>query len=1435
MSTLFISHSSADAQAAAELTAWLERQGHHSLFLDFDVEHGIPAGHDWERELYRRLRTCQAMIVLCSPAAMASCWCLAELSHARALGKRILPVRIAPCTLRPQLAELQVIDLVKEPETGYTRLHRALASVFAWDSRRPPYPGLMAFDEQDAAIFFGRDDEIQQALDRLHQLRRFGGPRLLMLLGASGSGKSSLVRAGLLPRLRAAPESWAVVGPFRPQDRPFEELTRCLARDLARAGLPAKRTAALMAAEKTRALTMLARELQGLPDREHATLVLFIDQLEELLTETAAAERVMQWLCPALEADASLMVIATLRSDFLGALQAHRAWRDVVFEPLTVEPLSVAGFAAVIEGPAELAGLELETGLVPAMVADTVTQDALPLLAFTLRELWERGGQQGRLTLAEYRDGLGGLSGSVARVAEAVMAAAAPDRQEEQALRSALLALVSLDEQGRYTRQTVRWEALPGASHPLLERFVAARLLIAAHQDGARTLEIAHEALLRVWRRFTDWLEASREALRVHAGLRRAAGEWGAGGRSVELLVHRGNRLAMAEALAEEGLIPLDTIARDYLQACRASRDAELAESRRRKQVKRRWIATTGVILLIAVASLSWLSLSLHRQSQVTRQGLADLHWTNGVRARDRDVDLLKASHHFMQVAELALAPARAASAYWAGRRLGEGPRLLAATDGLAGLTMADFDDEGVRLWLYGNDRLWTEAQPEVAGGRQQVQTASPGGRPWRSRIAVYDGEGRVGIRERRSATLLVETPPGVERLWIGGRDETIAVSAHADGDAWVWDLSRGERLGALPGAAPIAGVAIAPEGERVLAWTQQRTALLWETASASTVIDYDGGIVGGALGDQEQQVVLWRRDGRLWLPAMPAMRLEPAPGGRCSGRAIGARFLAGDRLLVWNHGACGSARLWDLATRQPVGPVLRHRNELAPPAVRGDRIVTWSLDQGPARLWNGTTGALLATLPGPVLGSRFGGGDTRLITWGGNDARLWSSVTGEPLGLPMRHPAMVRGAMVSDDGQHLISWDAEGSLRRWQAPPSAPVARIRLPGEVLDAVLEPDEAQVRLVTLDGHVRSWSPATAAPPASQRLDPRTVQASFAPRGRRLFTATPSGKVRLWNLEGSAFELLAAPGGAPEESPVAAMVWSRDADRLLFWGEQGCTAWLWRVGMARLMPVAHDAPPEGDGGCRLRGAVFVAEGSRLLTWGEDRYLRSWDIASAEPVPSDLLVTSALLRSVEVDARGERLLTSLANGDVVLSRLDGSGTDLTLRHADVQGASLHRGTLRILSWGGDKVRLWDAETGTLLAALIHEPGLAGAAFAADGERVISWQADGALRLWDAASGQPLTPVLAGVGSSPPIVDSDVGDVTGRVLIVQGDQARLWQWPPFTVPPERPVQRQMLLTGSHLTALGEVEALPATTWQRLAAELDGARPDEARESLSK
>lgn len=607
MSAIFISHSSRDNDIAIELGRRLADQQHHSIFLDLDPDKGIQAGQSWEQTLYRKLRACSAVICLCTDNYLSSHWCFAEVALARMEGKHLIALQVEPLSadanLPSILMERQIIDMRQNPEAGYRRLWNGLrekdilGKVGDWKPEQSPYLGLSAFQEEDAPVFFGREEETRAGIELLSR----GAPGLIMVMGGSGSGKSSMVRAGMVPRLRRDMQQWLVVRPFRPGTDPFGELAAALEQAFRRyapdhaakvggqarirqmleaggprasadqtnqAGLEAgapdatherltrllgelKQLKAQLSAtagprvqsfldwsledlqricgeadDLSRAaqtgvaktpLTDLALELRRYAEQGRNARVLFVvDQFEELLgqdDQQHPANPFLALLRTSTEAEHTpIMVLGTMRSDFLGMFQRNEALRGIDFESLSLGPMKSEGMRKVIEEPAKLGAIELESGLADRLLQDTETPDALPLLSFTLWKLWHSYRDDGKLEIKEYEH-LGGLHGAIATEADAILQDARRSGQEQH-LRNAFLKMARLSEDGSYARQPVLWNAPEIEKvESIIDRFIKSRLLLTRGEGADRTIEVAHEALFRSWEPLKNWLDDNRADL----------------------------------------------------------------------------------------------------------------------------------------------------------------------------------------------------------------------------------------------------------------------------------------------------------------------------------------------------------------------------------------------------------------------------------------------------------------------------------------------------------------------------------------------------------------------------------------------------------------------------------------------------------------------------------------------------------------------------------------------------------------------------------------------------------------------------------------------------------------------------------------------------------------------------------------------------------
>jgi WD40 repeat protein len=1056
LSNIFISHSSRDNQAARAMQAWLEAKGHKGVFLDFDPALGIPVGVDWEQELYQRLRACRAVVALVSPAWLASPWCFFELRQARFLGKSVFPVRIEPCESGPILGDIQEGDLVTDPEAGHVQLWEGLrragldpATMRHYDPARPPYPGLEALQEADAAVFFGRDDDTSAAMDTLASLRRVGGARLLLLLGASGSGKSSLLRAGLLPLLRRDPSSWLLVEPFRPGERPADELAQALVATGHRLGLDADPAAlrSCVAGGDPAALAELCRELRQAAGCREGAALLVIDQAEELLGPAAEAMAFLRLLRGALAAGAGrLMAVATLRSDLLGSFQNHPLLEDLDYATRTIDPLPRRRLPEIIEGPAEVAGLAIGPGLVNALVDDAATADALPLLAFTLYEM-HRQSRGGVLDLALYRS-LGGLEGSVRRAADGLIQALDPDPAALATLRDVFVgSLVRSDEDGQIVRRRAFSDELPATAMPLLQRFVDARLLVAGRDAaGQETLEVAHEALLRTWPRLVAWLEEDRDRLRLREVFRRAAAGWDAHGREVDWLDHRGARLEAVEALVQERRFnPAAGAESDYLAACRARETEERGRAEAAALAERRRLeaeataAAAGEAAARRVAARTRIAAAVTLVLALAASGAGVVAWRSAIEANAQ-----------REAAETALAA----------RDLADSRRLALR----AGQVLASGDDElALRLALAALPRA-------VASGAGPPDTVEAGealaravlGRHETTVLAGHTGAIRTAVFAPDGSSVLTAARDGTARLWdvagaAGGDARPLVLAGHQaglwsavlsadggaiatasdDGTIRLWDTKGGERRVLQGHVGAVLRVAMTPDGQTLLSTAADGTARLWRLATGESQM----------LG----------HDAMVWWADFDS---------------------SGRRALTTT--AAGTASLWDAGTGESLHQLEGDPGGGGVPLARfapdGSRVLT-VMERDLAQLWD-RDGRAIGRLSGlgDWLSAAAFSPDGRLVAIAGQDgAQVFETETARPVTAVRTGQDLIWDLAFSPDGAWLATAGNDGTARLFAAESGAPLLTLdAAAGKPLRAIaFSPDGTSLLTAGDDGIARLY--------------------------------------------------------------------------------------------------------------------------------------------------------------------------------------------------------------------------------------------------------------------------------------------------------------------------------------------------------------------------
>jgi WD40 repeat protein len=1226
LALVFISHSNRDNAVAGEFKAWLASNGFPNTFLDFDKHTGIDIGENWERRLYKEIEEAAAVLLVLTPAWLDSKWCFAEFAQARALGKPIFPVIVSPIGERFIASDIQSLDLTKEWEGGLEKLGRSLIDVaqsspagFTWDSTRVPFPGLHAFEEEDAASFFGRNDEIRRIIERLNLRRLRGGPRLIAILGASGVGKSSLLRAGIIPRLKRDTRNWIVLPPIRPHQQPVDELAKSLAVKVGNLAQWQSWRQMLFDPQCAVALRSIAQDLQAKAGEPNAQVLLSIDQAEELFTvaDTAQSRRLFELVSAAVSSGLPWLVLLTMRSDYLDALQRADGLSEP-FDEIALRPLPIERFGEIIRGPAELAKLKVEDAFVNAAMRDAATPDVLPLLAFTLRELYDQLGDSKILSLAAYKSlgdatlDLTPLENAVRRAADEALADAKPTDAELEALRHAFVpAMVRVNEQGEYVRRTARLNQLPPASLRLIDALIGARLLMVRQEGDEKLIEFGHEALLRKWPRARQWLDAQREFLIGRGTLERSLLDWKEAPpeRKRDALL-RGLQLTRAKLWLEGHR---NSLSEDEIHFI--SESADEAERDARHRILMRKALTLGAAasalifaVLSAIAGLQWRRSEANRALSNHNLGLALL--TEAQREFKQDM------------------PARAflTAAAATGIATPEGhpsnaPLLATGTlEYLKARTIAEISSGAARF------PDWMAPEP----GGVHALALQPSGN-----LIAFAGQTLAVSVARADAPTVISRMVGHKNRINALRfspDGRILATASSDRTIGIWDIAAKKASALCAQAGPIESIAFHPDGKWLASASRDRTIAIWDVADGAKVtgfddcegraqavdFSHDGKLL--AYADKGGHIFVretgsWRLVHKLEMPEADVVSISIAPD---------ATHLAG-------AGFNGSIGVFDLTSGARVGGPAGHNDKLWKIAYSPDglSIATASWD-GTVRLWDSRTFALRSTFDAHdhwVNDVAFATDGSRMATASEDgNVRLFQTVMASIQNSRSDHTQEILRAAFSADGQRMVTGGADNQAILYALDANGDFQRACSP------IIHPDWVWGVALSADGRLAATS-GTAAGLSNnlvqvhetttcalvRAIDVGSFQINslkLSPDGKLLAASSPQGAVHIWRLEdGALINALRGHSGAVIDvdfDPSGTFVASAGKDQQVI---------IWRVADGTILKLL-----QGFDGPVWR-VKFSPDGALLATGGGERAIRIWNWKSGVELPLGVLTPTSL----------------------------------------------------------------------------------------------------------------------------------------------------------------------------------------------------------------
>ena len=1320
---------------------------------------GVPRLLEFERAVQESRRT----LLVLSPATLADGFnqftdLLAQSYGLETATWPVIPLILQPVELPPRLAMLTALDATHPAEwpAVVERLCAELQRPVPGPASRPPcpYPGMVPFSEADSDRFFGRDQEVQELLERL-RLHPF-----LTVIGPSGSGKSSLVFAGLVPALRKSglfgPGGW-LVRTLRPGVSPLAALVAALdgtpaavrSNDFSRSG-----------SEATEVATTNKR------------LLLVADQFEELFTLSRSDVEPFQQSLLRLAEMPNCTVVLTVRADFYPDLMACPLWREIQAHRFEVLPLDEDELRQAVVRPAEGVGVFVETALVERLVADAGREPGvLPLVQETLVLLWERV-ERRFLPLRAYealvlpRAAYGvpertGLQVAMARRADAALTGLTP---EQQAIaRRIFLRLVQFGEGRADTRRQQPVTALRVVGEDLevfdrtLEHLADSRLLtLSGEEEGVvRRVDIAHESLIAGWPTLQEWLAQRREAELTRRRLEDKAQEW------VRLGRGEGGMLDEVELLeAERWLESPDAADLGYGEALPAlvdaSRSAQEEAAVQRRQAARFRLGALGAIAALVIVALG-IGLWSARQNAVNLEAIAD-----------REGQLAQQQQHAAATAQaVAVEQQNLAATAEAGRDQAERQTRLATVRQLAAQVQVALEAYPQRSLLLAIEALNVTTrvgEPRVPAAEDALRQAlaNSGGRGlsghenWVTTMAISsDGRWLATGSDDHTARLwdLTAPDPAATSIVLHGHDwwvNAVAISpdnrwlatGSGDGTARLWDLTAPD-----PAAAPVVlrgheedveTVVISPDGRWLATGSRDNTARLWDLtapdpAAAPIVLrGHEEEIAAVAISPDNHWLVTGSGDGTARLWDLTASDPAAAPVVVCEHEAVvEAVAVSPDNHWLVTAGLGGTVRLWDLTAPDPAAtPILMrgHDGWVRAVAISPDNrwLATGSEDHT-ARLWD-------LTAPDPAAASVVLHGheedvealafspDGHWLATGSEDhtVRLWDLTAPDPAAAPIvlhGHDGDVKAVAISPDNRWLVTGSDDYTAHLWDLtapdPAATPIVLRGHRSSVEAVAISSDDHWLVTGGWDDAARLWdltAPDPAAAPIVLRGHEENVTAvAFSPDNRWLATASgaPFGDAgddtaRLWDLtapDPSAASIVLRGHG--EE--ITALAFSPD-NRWLATASGDSTARLWDV----------TAPDPAAAPIVLRGhelvvnaVAFSPDNHWLATGSNDETVRLWDLTAPDPaaVPIVLRGHEDFVRAVAISSDSHWLATggndkTARLWDLTASNPDAASTALRGHEDTILALAMSPDSRWLVTGGGDLLsdagdnaaRLWD-----------------------------------------------------------------------------------------------------------------------------------------------